>query len=381
LGANEPLEVKEKMKDLAECRRAETILPAEELFQSVANALPMMISCSGPDGHAVFFNKSWLSFRGRSVDQERGFSWTEGVHPEDRPRVLTAIASSLETRKEYYVEYRLRRADGEYRSLLCSGVPRSTPDGIFVGYIATCTDISDYKRTQEEAAAHQKPERIDLLARGISRHFDNLLAAILDSAENALAAHAGGMSIEEELQKIRVASIRAAELVQKLEHGAAMSVVRTPGRATTFQAWFPAGEKLENKTTSMATGEKPLGSGTILVVEDEELLRIALVKGLKRRGFSVVEASDAAGALTLIRSDSRWIDSILLEMVLPGKISSRAVFEEAQRIKPGVKVILTSAYSEETATAAFGGLRVEHFLRKPFHFADIVERLDNGPAR
>jgi PAS domain S-box-containing protein len=281
------------MEDLAECRRAETILPPEELFQSVANALPMMISCSGPDGHAVFFNKSWLSFRGRSVDQERGFSWTEGVHPEDRLRVLTAIASSLETRKEYYVEYRLRRADGEYRSVLCSGVPRSKPDGIFVGYIATCTDISDYKRTQEEAAARQKPQRIHLLAKG----------------------------------------------------------------------------------------EKPLGSGTILVVEDEELLRIALVKGLKRRGFSVVEASDAAGALTLIRSDSRWIDSILLEMVLPGKISSRAVFEEAQRIKPGVKVILTSAYSEETATAAFGGLRVEHFLRKPFHFADIVERLDNGPAR
>ncbi|HEY6344404.1 MAG TPA: ATP-binding protein [Bryobacteraceae bacterium] len=172
-------------------------------------------------------------------------------------------------------------------------------------------------------------------------------------------------------------------VVEKIlrEHGAAMSVVCTPGRGTSFQAWFPAAEKLENNTTSMATGEKSLGSGTILVVEDEELLRVALVKGLKRRGFSVVEASDAAGALTQIRSDPCSIDSILLDMVLPGKISSCAVFEEAQRIKPGVKIILTSAYSKETAMALFSGMRVEHFLRKPFHFADIVELLDNGPER
>jgi two-component system, cell cycle sensor histidine kinase and response regulator CckA len=513
------------MEDFTECRRAETVLPAEELFQSVANALPMMISWGGPDGRAGFFNKSWLSFRGRSVDQERGFSWTEGVHPEDRHRVLTAIASSLETRKEYYVEYRLRRADGEYRSVLCSGVSRFSPDGTFVGYIATCTDISDYKRTPEEAASRQKPKSIDLLAKGISHNFNSMLAAILASAGNALAAHADGLPIEEEFQKIRLASIRGAELVQTLEiyggdettilepldlaslideilplfhpfasnhdrlevtlgndlpiirgnrgrlrhvilnllmnayeaigdgdgkvclnasfvrvpenasadgaevtpgdyvrlevsdtgigmepevhaqildpfftklegrglglaavekilrqHGAVMRVVRTPGRGTTFQAWFPAAEKLENNTTSMATGEKPLGSGTILVVEDEELLRVALVKGLKRRGFSVVEARDAAGALTLIRSDPSSIDSILLDTVLPGKISSRAVFEEAQRIKPSVKIILTSAYREETAMAAFSGMSVECFLRKPFHFADIVELLENGPA-
>jgi hypothetical protein len=56
------------------------------------------------------------------------------------------------------------------------------------------------------------------------------------------------------------------------------------------------------------------------------------------------------------------------------------VFEEAQRIKPGLKIILTSAYSEETAIAAFSGIRIEHFLRKPIHFADLVKLLDNGLA-
>lgn len=74
------------MEDLIESRRAETVLPAEGLFQSVTKALLMMISCGGLDGHAVFFNERWLSFRGRSMDQERGFSWTEGVYPEDRHR-------------------------------------------------------------------------------------------------------------------------------------------------------------------------------------------------------------------------------------------------------------------------------------------------------
>jgi two-component system, cell cycle sensor histidine kinase and response regulator CckA len=136
--------------------------------------------------------------------------------------------------------------------------------------------------------------------------------------------------------------------------------------------------KTRRQHNSMATAHKPLRRGTVLVVDDEELLRVALVKGLKRKGYSVLEASDGAGALALIRSDPSQIDSILLDMVFPGKISSRAVFEEAQRIKPGLKIILTSAYSEETAIAAFSGIRIEHFLRKPIHFADLVKLLDNG---
>jgi CheY-like chemotaxis protein len=264
-----------------------------------------------------------------------------------------------------------------------------------------------------QSMANASPEP---LAKGISHNFNNLLAAILASAENALAAHAEGLPIEEELQNIRIASIRGAELVQKLkiyggddtntlepldltklqgpglglavaekmlrEHGAERTVVSALGCGTTFQAWFPAAEKLQADTISAAGGQKASKRGTILVVEDEELLRAAVVKGLGRSGFFVLEASDGAGALKVIRSDPGRIDSILLDIVLPGKISSRTVFEEARRIKPGVKIILTSAYTEETAMAAFGEIYGEHFLRKPFHFADLVKLLgDKGVAR
>jgi two-component system, cell cycle sensor histidine kinase and response regulator CckA len=173
-------------------------------------------------------------------------------------------------------------------------------------------------------------------------------------------------------------------VVEKIlrEHGAERTVVSPPGCGTTFQAWFPAAEKLQADTISAAGGQKASKRGTILVVEDEELLRVAVVKGLGRNGFFVLEASDGAGALKVIRSDPGRIDSILLDIVLPGKISSRTVFEEARRIKPGVKIILTSAYTEETAMAAFGEIYGEHFLRKPFHFADLVKLLgDKGVAR
>jgi CheY-like chemotaxis protein len=173
-------------------------------------------------------------------------------------------------------------------------------------------------------------------------------------------------------------------VVEKIrrEHGAERTVVSPHGCDTTFQAWFPAAEKLQADTISTAGGQKASRRGTILVVEDEELLRAAVVKGLGRSGFFVLEASDGAGALKVIRSDPGRIDSILLDIVLPGKISSRAVFEEARRIKPGVKIILTSAYTEETAMAAFGEIHGEHFLRKPFHFADLVKLLgDKGLVR
>jgi DNA-binding NtrC family response regulator len=65
---------------------------------------------------------------------------------------------------------------------------------------------------------------------------------------------------------------------------------------------------------------------------------------------------------------------MILDLILPG-MSSRAVLEEVRRIKPGLKVILTSAYAKETAIASFGGMRVDSFIRKPFHLNDIESLL------
>ena len=109
-------------------------------------------------------------------------------------------------------------------------------------------------------------------------------------------------------------------------------------------------------------------------MEDEETLRRAVSRALRNRDFSVIEANDGSVAMDLIRGYKDEIDAVLLDVTLPG-VSSREVFEEALRMRPDVKVIVTSAYGKETVDASFAGLRIEQFIRKPFHLGDLAHLL------
>jgi two-component system cell cycle sensor histidine kinase/response regulator CckA len=161
----------------------------------------------------------------------------------------------------------------------------------------------------------------------------------------------------------------------------------SPGEGTTFQVFLPCTPqrvaKVHRAVSSSGVGQSKARTGTILVVEDEETLRLAVSKALQKSGFSVMEASDGFGALDLLRAHKDEIDAVLLDVSLPG-IASREVFEETHRMRPDLKVIVTSAYSKKTVDASFAGLAVEHFIRKPFHLGDIAHLLGDimsGEAR
>jgi DNA-binding response OmpR family regulator len=109
----------------------------------------------------------------------------------------------------------------------------------------------------------------------------------------------------------------------------------------------------------------------VLVVEDEEQLRQAVAKALRRQGLMVMEAGDGVAGLELVRGHAYEIDVILLDVSLPGP-PSRKVFEEAKRLRPNLKLILTSAHPRHMVESSFEGLRVEQFIRKPFHLAELV---------
>ena len=113
-------------------------------------------------------------------------------------------------------EWQLRRADGEYRWMLCAGAPRISPDGVFAGYIVSCSDITDLKRVQEASLARQKLESLGVLAGGIAHDFNNLLGSIHANAEIAEAEGASGSFPAEEIQAIKTISIRASEIVRQL---------------------------------------------------------------------------------------------------------------------------------------------------------------------
>jgi PAS domain S-box-containing protein len=136
--------------DITERKRTEEALrESEDRFRTMANSAPVMIWMAGTDKLCTFFNKGWLDFTGRKLEQELGIGWAEGVHEEDFERCLEAYAKAFDARQEFTMEYRLRRHDGEYCWVLDHGAPRTGADGAFLGYIGTATDITEHKRSAE----------------------------------------------------------------------------------------------------------------------------------------------------------------------------------------------------------------------------------------
>ncbi len=135
---------------------------SEERFRIVADAAPVLIWMSGVDKLCTFFNKPWLEFTGRSLEQEIGNGWAEGVHPDDLQKCLEVYTESFDARKPFVMQYRLRRYDGEYRWVSDQGVARYNPNGKFAGYIGSCVDVTDLIKKDE--ALREFEERVVLAA-------------------------------------------------------------------------------------------------------------------------------------------------------------------------------------------------------------------------
>ncbi len=126
-----------------------------ELFRDLSDNVPVLIWLSGRDGGCTYFNKNWLAFTGRSLAQEQGKGWIEGVHPEDLERCLEIYQRNFRAREKIRMEYRLRRADGAYRWLNDIGVPRFDADGRFLGYVGGCIDITASKEIEDALRANE----------------------------------------------------------------------------------------------------------------------------------------------------------------------------------------------------------------------------------
>jgi PAS domain S-box-containing protein len=491
----------------------------EERFRDMADTAPVMIWVSGPDKLCTFFNKPWLDFTGSTMDQAVGNGWIEKVHPEDRDRCYTNYFSAFEAHRTFQAECRVRRRDGEYRWMLATGAPRFESSGAFVGYVGSCTDITDVRRAQEEALARQKLESLGVLAGGIAHDFNNLLGSIIANSELVLSELPGGSPASEGVESIRSVACRAAAIVGQMmayagqedtvfepvdlaglfqemleflkvsiskratlnvtlpvklpsvranaaqlrqvvlnlisnssealgeqegvisvavtqvqsgpsdsvpnlsrgdyvrlevsdtgcgmteqiqsrifdpffttkfpgrgmglaavkgiirSHGGAINVVSSSGQGSRFEVLLPCSSELaregHDEAVSSAAGEVGSVAGTVLFVEDEDTLRLAVSKMLRRKGFAVIEAANGKTGVDLFRASAPEIDVVLLDLTLPGMSGGEAL-SELRRIKPNVTVIITSAYSQEQAQTTLGGQQPWLYIRKPYHFNELA---------
>jgi two-component system cell cycle sensor histidine kinase/response regulator CckA len=439
--------------------------------------------------------------------------WAAGVHPEDFDRCLSIYAAAFDKRETFHVEYRLRRADGEYRWILDTGSPRYAADGAFAGYIGSGVDIDELKHSQERLLAAQKLESLGVLAGGAVHDFNNFLGCILADADVTMSELDMNSPARGGLERIEAVAVRASQIVRQIStyageeqqhfepvdvslmvqemldllrvcipkrvrlnfdfvdslllpyanaaqlrqvvmnlvlnageaigdrsgditvtgkkdrwhangganhdalagaegvclqisdtgigmtaeirrrifdplfstkfpgrglglaavegivrnHGGAIDVSSTPGQGTSFRVFLPV-RIPESGPVPQLSAWRP---GSILIVEDEETLRSAVAKMLRKKGFSVLEAADGDLAVEMIRDRNHNIALMLLDLTLPGK-SSHEVFDELQRTRPGVKVILTSAYGRERVAGSMRSLKRESFIRKPYQLNDLV---------
>ena len=509
--------------DITERKKAEIALrESQEQFHTVANTAPVMIWTVDLNRLCTFVNKPWCDFKGRTMEQELGNGWAEGIHPEDMSQCLATYHASFDARRSFQIEYRLRRADGEYRRILDSGTPQYR-NGEFTGYIGSCVDVTEARRTQEESFALQKLESLGTLATGIAHDFNNLLGAVLAQTELAISEVESGARPDEELEAVRNATLRGSEIVRQLmiyagkesdvlelvdcskvvdgmldllkvavsrhadlvtdpaeglpavrarpaqisqivmnlvvnasealgdcdgvirvttEHialrrdeaaakglpdgdyvrlkvsdtGSGMSpdtqaklfdpffttkfsgrglglavvhgIVRSLqgaiqvaselGKGTTFQVLLPCAEADAKSDPAgvhrAAEPAPPAPWATILIVEDEEQLRLGVAKMLRKAGWETLEAANGTAAIDLLRASEVEIDLVLLDLTIPGS-SSLEVIDEAELARPDLKVILTSAYSEEVAGPLMSAPPVCGFIRKPFELGQLMQKL------
>ena len=153
------------LRDITDRKHAESELLEREIqYRNLANSGLALIWTSGTDKLCNYFNEPWLTFTGRTLEQELGNGWAEGVHYDDLDRCLKTYIDAFDNREALIMEYRLRNASGDYRWIEDLGVPNYKSDGEFIGYLGHCFDITEQKSLEYELMkAKNKAEESDRL--------------------------------------------------------------------------------------------------------------------------------------------------------------------------------------------------------------------------
>ena len=188
---------------------------SESRFRLIADAAPALIWMAGPDQRTNYFNRSWLDFVGRTLEEEIGDGWFDNVFPEDKSRFSEVYRSNFELREPFEAEFRLRHKSGEHRWILNRAVPRFGPDGTFDGFIGVCIDVNSQKLAEETLRKSEKLAVAGRLAATISHEINNPLQAV-----TSLLHLMSGSAMSDELRSyLTTAEEELARVTHIVTHG------------------------------------------------------------------------------------------------------------------------------------------------------------------
>jgi PAS domain S-box-containing protein len=152
-------------RDVTEAKRAEAEMrESEAKFRQLADAMPQIVWAAGPDGTLNYYNRRWFEYINLSPAATEEARWDRYIHPDDLKSAYDTWAESIQSGRPYGIEFRVRRADGEYRWFLARALPVRDDGGKVLRWFGTCTDIHDRKLA--EAALRHSRDQVEIVVKG-----------------------------------------------------------------------------------------------------------------------------------------------------------------------------------------------------------------------
>ncbi|MCX5691590.1 MAG: ATP-binding protein, partial [Planctomycetota bacterium] len=195
------------LRDITQRKRIEAkVAESEGRFRALADSAPMMVWTATQEAGCDYVSRSWTDFTGRAASEELGEGWMDRVHQQDLQRCRDSHRRALAGREPFEFEYRLCRHEGCYRSILSRGVPRTSADGTFAGFVGACVDISELREAQ--ARAEMASQTKSAFLANMSHEIRTPLTAILGFAD--LLREDGNLVAAPELRVQTIDTIRNA---------------------------------------------------------------------------------------------------------------------------------------------------------------------------